>query len=126
MDKESKATVLAFLIAPLVPVVAMGIMSLPNTGSWEVFLGIAAIVYINVCVFTLIIGFPTYHLLKKKNLVRWWVVSLVGLTAGAVVGYAYRLPFYPDRYQSGLAQGVGCGLAGIVFWAIWRTGQRAT
>jgi len=125
MSKQSAATVLGFLIAPLVPVLVMGILSLPYTGPWVVFFGMGAIVYVYACVFMLIIGFPTYHLFKKWNLMRWWAVSMVGLITGAVVGYAYRLPFYPERYQSGLVQGIGCGLAGIVFWSIWRIGRKA-
>lgn len=124
MSRRSTTTVLGFLIAPLVPVLVMGILSLPNNGSWGVFFGIAAIVYVYACVLTLIIGFPAYHLFKRWNLMRWWTVSMVGLIAGVAVGYAYRLPFYPDRYQSGLVQGIACGLAGMVFWAIWRIGQK--
>lgn len=124
MINQSTATVLGFLIAPSVPVLLMGILSLPNTGPWGVFFGVGAIVYVYACIFTLIIGSPTYCLFRKWSLMRWWAVSVVGVTSGAIVGYAYRLPFYPDRYQSGIVQGIGCGFAGLVFWSIWRMGRK--
>ena len=123
MKKPAIATTFGFLAAPLVPVSLMGIASLPNNGPWSVFFGIALIVYIYACIFMLIIGLPIYVALTNLKLMRWWMTSLIGLLVGGLVGYAYRLPFYPERYQSGLVQGIGCGLAGIVFWTIWRQGQ---
>jgi hypothetical protein len=56
---------------------------------------------------------------------QWWSISVIGILVGGAIGYAYRLPSYPDRYQSSLVQGLGCGIAGIVFWMIWRWGTSA-
>lgn len=83
----------------------------------------ALIVYVYACLFMLTIGIPLYAALTKFNLMRWWSILLVGMLTGVLVGYTYRLPFYPERYQSCLVQGFGCGLAGIIFWTIWRRGQ---
>lgn len=123
IKSQTTATIFGFLIAPLAPVSLMGIMSLPNNGPWSVFFGVALIVYIYACIFMLIIGLPIYIALTKLNLMRWWAISMVGILVGGAIGYAYRLPFYPERYQSGLVQGLGCGIAGIVFWMIWRRGK---
>lgn len=123
MNRQSIATLSGFLVAPLIPVVVMAVLSLPNKGPWVVFFEVMAIVYVGVAILMTIIGLPTFLLFKSRNLTRWWSFLLVGLFAGALVGYAYRLPFYPDRYQSGLVQGLACGLAGVVFWLIWRSGR---
>ena len=119
------ATVLAFIIAPVVPVAVMGSLTPPQPGEWVTFFGIGAIVYFFAATYMLIVGLPAYHFFMKRNLMRWWTVPIVGIFAGTLIGCGYRVPFYPDRYQSGMIQGIGCGLAGLVFSVIWRLGQKS-
>jgi len=120
----STSTVAGFVIAPLVPVTIMGAIN-PPTGQHDLglFFLIAAIIYVNAGVFMLIFGIPTYLLLRRWGVMRWWSVAMVGLAVGAFVGGVYRLPFYPSCGQSVLIQGFACALAGIAFWLVWRLGD---
>jgi hypothetical protein len=120
--KRSTAVVLGFIVAPIVPVIVLCAINPPTAQNFGMYLAIAAIVYVNACFFMLVLGTPTYLLFKRWGLMHWWTIMPAGFVVGAWVGYVYRLPFYPSPFQSGFVQGAACGVAGFVFWLIWRMG----
>jgi hypothetical protein len=121
--KRSTASIIGFLVAPLVPVVVMGALDPPHI-QWSVlYFAIAAIVYANALATMLMVGVPTYFLFRRWSLIQWWSVPIVGFVVGGCVGYLYRLPFRQTPTESALIQGGCCALAGFVFWLIWRIGH---
>lgn len=120
--KRGIATILGFLIAPLVPVVIGTAISLPSkSADLGLFAIMGAIVYVYSCGLTVLFGVPAYLLLSKKNLVRWWSTLLVGLLVGILVATVFRLPNQP-RVEDLFVMALTGALAGLVFWLIWSRG----
>lgn len=62
----------------------------------------------------LIVGLPTYLVLKRFNKVTWWSSLTGGMFSGVVTTIVFGPPIL-------LFTVIG-GLSGLVFWLIWRTG----
>ncbi len=93
-DRRARiATVLAFIIAPMVPVAVMGGLTPPQPGQWVTSFGIGVIVYFFAGIYMLIIGLPAYHILMKGNLMRWWTVPVLGALAGRSLDTRVACPF---------------------------------
>ncbi len=69
----------------------------------------------------LVIGVPTFFLLKALGQLKFWIVSLAGLVAGLAVGF-WAFWIYPP---AALLCGLGGFLAAATFWllACWPPGQ---
>lgn len=111
------ATIIGFLIAPLIAAVALVATGAAKSGSDILDMSALLWVAIYYC-FTisaaLLIGLPSYLLLAYFNKVTWWSTILVGMFGGAVMS----LIFLPLNLLILL---IG-GLSGLVFWLIWRQG----
>jgi hypothetical protein len=121
--KQSTATIIGFVVSPLVPVVFMCSADPPKVGWLALYFLIASAIYLEALVYMLIVGVPAYFLFQKWKLFRWWSVALVGFATGFFAGYIYRLPQRSTPTGSGLVQGGACAVAGVVFWLIWRLGR---
>ena len=121
--KRRTATITAFLIAPLCPVI-VGLMTTPprRTEDIVVSAGLGVVVYLYALFFTALFGMPTYFLFRRLNLVRWWSAMIVGLLAGVLLGAVFRSPNHPQvsDFQLMIPSGV---LVGAAFWLIWRQGK---
>ena len=112
-------TILAFVIAPLVPSVTLSGFSQGATDFGSLLFAMLAF-YVFSFVLTLPIALPLYLLLQRFGLVRWWSAALGGFLAGQGV---VVLLFGNVGATGYLGFGtVGC-LAGVVFWLIWRHGH---
>jgi hypothetical protein len=117
--KQPIATALAFLIASIFPAVVLTILEVPE-GYLDVkaFLGWTLIAYFFTFGVTVVIGLPAYLLLKRFHLVTWWSAMLTGILGGVVMVYMSK-SLTPSVVPVG-------GLAGLVFWLIWRCGKPGT
>jgi hypothetical protein len=124
--KPRTATVLGFLIAPLVPIVVGGLV-IPAPGPFEpvAFFGIGSLMYLYTCILMTLFALPVYLVLNEKRKVSWWAAALAGCFIGALVASVIRLPNYPrlSEYVRWAPEGA---LAGLVFWLVWRMGAGRT
>ena len=116
MKKRVSAT-LGFLIAPLFAALALVIIETATKDSTDLtgMLGWALIFYFYTLSVTLIIGLPVYFLLRRSTKITWWSTSLVGIFSGVAMAVVFK----PLTL---LVIAIG-GLSGLVFWAIWRSGE---
>jgi hypothetical protein len=112
--KKYTATIIGFLIAPLVAAVAwssLGAVSqelnLKAIPAWTL------IFYFYILCATFIVGLPAYLLMKRFDKVTWWSATLTGIISGAVMKLIFTMS---------LSVIVIGGLNGFVFWVIWRWG----
>ena len=137
-----------FLIAPLVPGMLLGIVSVWTVGIWWT-LGIAAMAGYPVA---LVLGVPIYLLFQRRGVTDLFAYSLAGLAMGLVVYLAAVLPaaifggLDAARLPQGILGGLGrdwvyeigvtlpiaplsamCGaIAAMVFWCISRPDKRGS
>lgn len=138
-DKAIFVTIIAFLIAPLVPAAAIGIWSVVDYWNgnllWNIlgFLGFAGIAYEIAVVVTVIFALPIFLLLNWLKLIRWWTSGLSGFLFGLIVGVALNWGTFHGQGITGWIKvfsqnlgylgGIGF-VTGFVFWLIWRIGQK--
>ena len=119
---SSKATLLGFLAAALFPALVMAVVW-PLTDRHDFMSG--AISFLLYCPYAAMavafLGGPPYVVLLKWHLVRWWSAGGWGLLAGTISGVVFGTGIDPLRLWPFSLLG---GASGLVFWAIWRTGNR--
>jgi hypothetical protein len=109
--------ILAFLLAPAVAPALIGLASIHPSmaGIWVIALGVAAFTYAT----TLVAGIPAYFLLRARNWLKWWHLTLGGTVLGLlptlVMGFPLSLNgallLGPDHLLIGAA-------SGFAFWAL--------
>ncbi len=109
-------TFVAFLAAPLVVALGWSLSvllseSIENPSELVVT---TAVVYIAAVWVTVLLALPLFVLLRRFDLVRSWTSVVVGLAVGGV-----GATIYSDFVDGAWGIGLG-GLAGLVFWSIWR------
>lgn len=120
---KSRATVIAFLAAPLVAAVAFAEANPESLGFNPISaLAFVPIWYFYAMLFTLAFGLPSYLALERLRIVRWWSTAAMGLVLGCLVmGLAQGFGSVSARQ---LCYGGTIGLAeSIAFWALWRRGR---
>jgi len=110
------AVVVGFLVAPLVPAVALALFSPVSGGDAEGIIGGAVLFYVFALLFTGLFGVPAFFVLLRFKLVSWWSSAVGGAAIGAIVAVAI---------SSGAMAGTGLlvyaalgALAAVVFWFI--------
>jgi hypothetical protein len=127
--RPAMPTVVAFLVAPLIAAFSLSVAGSVETGltnfSLLVLLGWTVVFYFYAALATAVLGLPSFLLLRKLGVVRWWSAILVGIAVGIVVfvlvdprGLAAVL----SEPRSIVWGGIGA-LSAFAFWAIWRRGQ---
>jgi len=120
--KNHFVTTLGFLIAPLVSALIIAGLAVGNLGYLGA-IGLLPITYVFSLFATLLIGLPSYLILNRFDKVNWWSALLVGLFAGVAGSLFYRLPneLRIDDFLTMVPVG---GLSALVFWLIWRQGNK--
>ena len=116
-------TIAAFLIAPLVVAVPLAsyvfFRPTPLPEPLLEFLVVTVMVYSVAATFTVLLAVPLFLLFRRFNLVNLWTAVLSGTVVGGVGALLYS-----DFVWSFAAWNCALGgLAGLVFWSIWRPRQ---
>jgi hypothetical protein len=124
--KQKTATLIAFLTAPVVPLVTGAILT-PGMGSFDflTILVFAVIFYGISAVVTAAFGAPIFVWLLRINLVRWWSALLAGIVVGAAVAVIVRLPNLASLHDVWLL-GLEGAASAFVFWLIWKQGRESS
>ena len=125
--KELKFTVMGFLIAPMIPAIALAVLTpvtggLINTDLLSV-IGLSLILYIFCMAAALFLGLPSFLFLRSYNAIRWWSAGGLGFCIGAVVEIVVRLPQLVWDFRAIAIFGSLGLLTGLVFWFIWKQGD---
>lgn len=132
--KERTAAVIGFLVAPVVPALALGLFTPITDGKPDFVsvLGLFPIGYFFAVVASTLFGLPAFFLLRRLKLIRWWSAAATGFFIGICIGIALQRPDVPnlpfetwitEAIRSSLAMAAAGGLAAIVFWLIWSKGR---
>jgi hypothetical protein len=118
----TKRVVTAFLLAPLVAAVlcsSITLISVGFPGGWSEFLATILVTYIYAAAGTVVLALPTYVLLIRFDLVRWWSA----LAAGGVLGLLFGVmigPFSAPLLRGTFPLAIIGAASGLVFWLICR------
>jgi hypothetical protein len=120
---RANSTVIALLVAPLVPAVWTAILTLTSTaaGLWP-SLVMGGMIYVIAMVPTVVIALPLFLFLSRHNYAYWWSGVVSGVVIGAFVGIGIRWPATLDIREL-FRTGLMGGLAGGLFWSVWRLGE---
>lgn len=122
-------TVAAFIAAPLATVLAFSLIGAVREGFANLNVSELAvwtfIFYVYATWATLVVGLPSFLLLRKFGMIRWW--SATG--AGFVIGIVLFVAFGPRSFsveetnsQAGLWGTIGA-FSAFIFWLIWKQGH---
>lgn len=117
--KQVDATILGFLLAPLVPAVMLSLTSTDLTnGGWKVTYAWVIVFYHFTLIVTGALGVPLYLAVRRWGQITWWSVLLSGAAAGTALCTVIQATARPALF------GAGAGAAeALVFWIIWRLGR---
>ena len=111
------ATALAFLMASVFPAIALSAIEVAKGYlDFKGFLGWALIFYFFTFGVTVIVGLPAYLLLERFHQVTWWSAMLTGIIGGVVMVFIFK--------SLSLSVVLVGGFSGLVFWIIWRWGNK--
>ena len=128
--RQALFTIAAFLVAPLVAAFGIALTSALKNGVQPLDASDLAvwtlIYYVYATWAVVILGLPTFLLLRKLGAIRWWSASLVGFVAGILVlvlmGWRSMSALSDDPALSALWGSIGA-LSALAFWVIWRHGR---
>ena len=120
------AGVLAFAVAPMISAVMLSATT-PLVDRLDLVgkLGLLPVFYFYCTAVALIVGLPTFFVLLRFGLVRWWTALLVGLIIGGVSAFVVESPHSPTASLVLFMAGTGM-VSALGFWLIWRQGRQAT
>ena len=111
--------VIGFLVAALIPPVALTLLSPIIGGDLITALGIIPLLLFFSGAATALLGVPAFLLLNHFGLVRWWSAAASGLFIGAAVAFMIRMPNVVQPSDFLIMVPVG-GISALGFWLIWR------
>jgi hypothetical protein len=128
-SRSAAFTAIAFVVSPLVAALGLSVAGSVETGGENFsvlsLLGWTVVFYIYAALATLVLALPSFLLLRRFGVVRWWSALLVGIAIGVVV-FAFVLPGGSGPVTSD-SRLIWCGsmgaLSALVFWVIWRRGH---
>ena len=122
----AKATVLAFLVAPVLPAVVLAILSTDLTdGELGPTLGFVFVFYWYALTASILIGGPLFWLVSRYASVSWWSAVPSGLLAGVIVWLLLGGNEPEWSSETTIYSCVGAASA-LSFWLVWRLGHRAS
>jgi hypothetical protein len=116
------AIALAFLIAPAIPALTLPYFTplFSEPGSPRYAVGGIFFFYVASLQFGTLLGLPSFLILRKWNLVRWWSAVLCGAIIGGGIAAALAGVGFPAKF---LASWAGAGaVAAFVFWFVLSAG----
>lgn len=123
--KEGSATVVGFLAASLVPpTVLSAIAPLSDELTIVSFAGSFLVSYPFSLAFVMVLGIPTFLLLRRFGTGWWWLILPIGFFLGSLVLMAFQSPIYLTFREVALYGSLGAASA-LVFWLIWRRSKNA-
>ena len=126
--KERTAAAIGFLLVPVIPattVVAISILHpIASHSDLSTIASALAVTYLSSLNAALVIGLPSFLVLRFLKLVRWWSALAVGCGIGALS--AVVLPLHGRGSSSDFViDSIVGGVSAIVFWAIWKMSRDA-
>jgi len=120
----TSACAFGFLGASLVPPAVIALTA-PVSGDVSVGLTVRTFLFIlpQSIAAVVVLGLPTFLVLRRYAPWRWWWVLIVGLLLGLPVAIAIYLPAAP-ALRSCLYYGLIGAASALTFWLIWRQGER--
>jgi hypothetical protein len=113
---------LAFLVAPAIPALALPYFTPLFSGFGFPRYDFRGVVFFYVAslIFGTLLGLPSFLVLRKLKLVRWWSAGLVGAAIGAGIALAFAGAEIPATFLSSWA-GSGA-IAAISCWFVLDAG----
>jgi hypothetical protein len=131
--KEPIAASVGFLVAPLIPALAIIFLSPPlpwrHSGLNDVDMLFQYVLagYGITLLFIYPFIIPAYYFAKRRNLIFWWSSSLTGILAGTMFTAVFFMQCWSHvsciqlNLFGILAPIIVGGIAGIIFWVIRKT-----
>ena len=117
-------TVTAFLSAPLAA--ALFVLLSKLLAKSDAFVDVAefavsiAVWWIYAAILAMLIALPSFLLLRRLGLVRWWTALAIGCVVGVVGSFVVNAQTAIEISEVVVAGGIG----GLVFWLIARSDLR--
>src|SRR5208282_341362 len=94
--KESTATAIGFLIAPIFPALMGGVTTLatPNGPDLQTVLAFFPIGYLVSGLVTVVLGVPMFLVLRRLKMIRWWSAVIGGFAIGTFVSVILQWPLF--------------------------------
>lgn len=131
MNRRVALLVIGFLVAPLVPAIALAAAS-PGLGvepgNIASLLPVAAFLYFPAVLFTGLFGIPIFIFLWRLNLIRWWSALIAGFASGVLLSSIVsdfrwmRNGWSVDELPALLAWGHCAAASGLIIWLSWKAG----
>ena len=125
--RRATFTVVAFIVSPLVAAFCLsfaGAVTTANSGLVEL-IGWTVVFYPYAAIAAVVLGLPSFLILRKFGAIRWWSTMLVGVAVGIIV-FAFVFPGGTSAVFSD-PRSLACGSIGafsaFIFWLIWRQGH---
>ena len=119
--KKQTATIIGFLVAPLVPAVwlactptSSAVLSITSVLGW-IF-----VFYQFSLAATLVFGVPLFLLFRRFGLVKWWSTIGAGVAIGGIAALVMRGGYFVDDVSRMSFLG---GVSAMVFWMILILGK---
>ena len=115
------ATILGFLVAPWVAAAGVFVSSGRIIG-YDSAIGLIPLFYLYSLGFAVVLGAPSYYLMRRYGRINGWSTLLAGVLIGVVVATIVNLPYKPRPHALLICSLVG-GISTFVFWMIlaaWR------
>ena len=124
--KAATATVLGFVVAPVVPVVLGGLLT-PASGDFDLVtvVGLGAIAYCASLLYTAFLGIPLFVFLQLSGRINILSCIASGLLIGAIVAITVALP-NRAHVEDLVVKAMTGAAAGFVFWLFWSRGSDDT
>lgn len=131
MNRRVALLAIGFLLAPLVPAIGLAAQS-PGLGvkpgDIASLIRVATFLYFPAAVFTGLFGIPTFILLWRLNLIRWWSALVCGFVGGALLSSIVsdfrwiRSGTFMAELPALLAWGACAAASGLIIWLAWTAG----
>jgi hypothetical protein len=121
--RKTSAAIIGCLIAPLISALIGAILT-PATGGRGLLsnLGLLPIFYFFSAIVTILFGVPTFLLLRRLRLIKWWTSLAAGAVIGALTIAIVRLPGNVQFHDFLIGAPIGAASA-FGFWLVWSMGQ---
>lgn len=120
--RNGAATTLGFVAAAVPTAVCLTVYAVllerERLGLFE-FVAFAGFFFLCTLLVAVLFGGPLLLVLRRVSLIRWWTVTISGLLIGAGVAAL----FYRSAVSLQLLFASTGAVAGLVFWAVWKTGS---